>query len=168
MSWVAKFIHFKHWAQKFDEVNTHLSRLYYLEKIIDFFHITKNYPVNNWGVFAATVLYQSDDDDDEITRCNAWSPLVWSPFFLLFGSQSSVRVERSPFLTVAPSESSTQTMTDILYITAHDTQHQYYLNYYLLIKLHYILSCHCRLNQSTETGQQINHQFYLNFLDMIY
>lgn len=40
-SWVAKFIYFKHWAQKFDEVNTHLSRLYYLEKIIDFFHITK-------------------------------------------------------------------------------------------------------------------------------
>lgn len=59
-------------------------------------------------------------------------------------------------------------MTDILYITAHNTQHQYYVNYYLLIKQHYILSCHCRLNQSTETGQQINHQFYLNFLDMIY
>lgn len=85
-SWVAKFIYFKHWAQKFDEVNTHLSRLYYLEKIIDFFHITKNYPVNNWGVFAATVLYQSDDDDDEIKQCNAWSPLVWSPFFTFWVS----------------------------------------------------------------------------------
>lgn len=86
ISSVAKFIHFKHWAQKFDEVNTHLSRLYYLEKIIDFFHITKNYPVQNWGVFAATVLYQSDDNDDEITRCNAWSPLVWSPFFTFWVS----------------------------------------------------------------------------------
>lgn len=101
MSWVAKFLHFKHWAQKFDEVNTHLSRPYYLEKIIDthlirlynylekiidFFHITKNYPVNNWGVFAATVLYQSDDNDDEIKRCNAWSPSVWSPFFTFWVS----------------------------------------------------------------------------------